>query len=143
MPRPRVLVIEDDIVVADLVARIATNQGYTTRTVSGLLSSSVCTEFKPDVIVLDIFMPEIDGFEVLQFLANSNYQASIIILSSTQSSYRKMAERMAEELGLNIVANVAKPFTIWQLQEIFENFKKHPSRRVSEITSEIKRFANS
>src|SRR5258708_2312040 len=125
MSRPRILVVEDDAVVSDLIARIATNDGFIAQTACGLLSSSLCKQFKPDLIVLDIFMPEIDGFEVLQYLANNHFHASIIILSSTHSSYRKMAERMGEELGLSIIANIAKPFTIIQLQEVLDQFKKH------------------
>lgn len=134
MSRPRVLVVEDDHVVAELVARIAEHVGFLTRISSGLTSAHVCEEFSPDIIVLDIFMPEIDGFEVLRYLAESHHRVSIIILSGTNSSFRNMAERMGQELGLSVVANVAKPFTISQLQAVFEEAKqRHPSHATTQF----------
>lgn len=142
MARPRVLVVEDDNVVADLVARIASHEGFLTRSSNSMNAASQCHEFRPDLIVLDIFMPELDGFEVLQYLATHHLPVSVIILSSTNSSYRKMAERMGEELGLSIIANVAKPFTIGQLQEVFDHFKKIHTARLATAGFERKWFVN-
>ncbi len=47
--------------------------------------------FRPDVIVLDMVTPEIDGIEVVQWLAANDYAAHFIVVTGYYPNYSKMA----------------------------------------------------
>lgn len=114
---PRLLVLEDEKNIADLVLRVAEEAGYDARAIRYLQEIPTLYEiFVPDVIILDIVMPGMDGFEVLQFLHSLNSESRIIIFSG-QDDYRLMASRMAEGMNLPVVATVAKPFRVEMLRQ--------------------------
>jgi diguanylate cyclase len=64
----RVLVIEDEPLVADLVSDALALDGHLTRCTSGENALDAALDFEPDVILLDLMMPVIDGFEVARQL---------------------------------------------------------------------------
>lgn len=115
----RLLVIEDDPSIADLVVEVATGLGIKARGVTNTAKlEKICKDAKPDLIVLDIMMPERDGFEVLTYLRDNHPDVKIIILSG-QDSYRDMVERIGHSQGQDIVATMRKPFRVDQLREVF------------------------
>lgn len=118
MTRTRLLVVDDDDSVAKLISRIAEKLDFHTETANGFNSAAVCESFLPDVIVLDICMPDIDGFEVMHHLAEYNSKVAIVILSAQPASLIHMAEDMGKELGLRIVDTVSKPFTMSGLEDV-------------------------
>ncbi|NBX04179.1 MAG: response regulator [Alphaproteobacteria bacterium] len=127
MWRSRLIVVDDDDDVANVVCHVAERLDFDVQTASGLGAFDACALFEPDVIVLDIFMPEIDGFEVLRYLGQDHKHTSVIIASGKGGAFRDMAARMCEQHGLFILANLAKPFTIAGLQAaLLEAKKRHP-----------------
>ncbi len=81
----RLLVIDDDNDITELVSRIAIQSGFDTRTAHNDLSFiSIYEHFKPDVVVTDIVMPGMDGFEILQFLCARGSTARIVLISGNQ-----------------------------------------------------------
>lgn len=125
MWRPRLMVVDDDEDVANLISYVATGLGFRTKIVSGVGAFIACSEFEPDVIVLDIFMPEIDGFEVLRYLGETNKDTSVVIVSGKDGIFRDMAAQMCEQQGIHMVANIAKPFTITHLRAVLSQAKKY------------------
>jgi CheY-like chemotaxis protein len=120
MTAHRLLVIEDDKDIADLVCLTAEELGFETRAVCDISQlAAVYAQFPPNVIVLDIIMPEMDGFEVLSFLHTQQSRSRIVILSG-QGEYRTMASHMGEGLALNVVGNIAKPFRLADLRKVLE-----------------------
>jgi CheY-like chemotaxis protein/two-component sensor histidine kinase len=75
-----------------------------------------------DIMLLDINMPEMDGFEVLEKLQQHNVLNDVIIVMCTGSSYDKDMERSAE---LGAVAYLVKPVTFDQLEEIIDKSPTH------------------
>jgi DNA-binding response OmpR family regulator len=124
MSQFRLLSIEDDGKVADLICRVAEEVGFTTRTAFGDGVEKVCREFEADVIVLDIMMPDMDGIEVLQYLREQCCRAHIIILSGSDGLSRRIVEKMGNSLGFTIVANMTKPFRVAALRNLFEETKQ-------------------
>lgn len=55
-----------------------------------------------DVIVLNLFMPKVDGVELLRFLADNNSKASVVFISGKDPSVL----RSAKELGINVKKQV-------------------------------------
>lgn len=120
MPSKRLLIIEDDPGLTELIRRVAEEAGYEVQQWEPHIPFiALYCEFQPHVIVLDIILPEMDGFEILRHLSKERSDARIIILSG-QENYRPMASRMGKGLDLNIVATVAKPCRIVELHRLLQ-----------------------
>ena len=103
-----------------VICRVATEAGYVTRTAKGPKQvQAAYTSLNPDVVVLDILMPEMDGLEVLQFLRSQYSDACIVILSGSEELSRKITEDLGTALGFTIAANLSKPFRIAELRAVF------------------------
>jgi signal transduction histidine kinase/DNA-binding response OmpR family regulator len=111
--RARVLVIEDDLVVATLLAESLALDGLDVENApSGELGLARATEVPPDVIVLDIGLPgELDGWQVLVELKTRRATAHVPVVVCTAHTGRGTAST----LGASDF--VAKPFTGEQLRE--------------------------
>ncbi|EGH18089.1 sensory box protein/response regulator, partial [Pseudomonas savastanoi pv. glycinea str. race 4] len=82
-----ILIIDDDVHVRDLLEVLLQNQGYRTLTAeSGELGLAMVELQAPDLILLDIMMPGMDGYEVASQLKASKSTANIpiIMLSALQ-----------------------------------------------------------
>ncbi len=120
--KPRLLAIEDDTLLAQLIGTVAQDAGFAVAIASGERGADTYMNFSPDVIVLDILMPTVDGFEILRFLKTCHSRSRIILLSGDEN-YRKMAESIAGD-ELIIEANLAKPFDIPALHERFSALRR-------------------
>ncbi len=100
-----VLVVEDDEDIASLLERYLARAGYrTTKASTGLAALTQVLRLQPDLIVLDIGLPDIDGFDVLTKV-RANSAVPVIFLSAMDDSMDKL-------LGLKLGADdyVTKPF---------------------------------
>ena len=107
----RVLIVEDDKALADGLLRTLRQSGYAVdHAASGELALRACAEEHYDLIVLDISLPGIDGFEVLKTLRKQQ-GGSILILSAHDSESDRIR-------GLDLGADdyVAKPFSLPELE---------------------------
>jgi len=102
----KILVIDDEQSILDLVTAYLQNEGYDTRTAmdgpSGLKSART---FKPDLIVLDIMLPGLDGIELLTRLRRESY-VYVIMLTAKSEETDKI-------VGLSVGADdyLTKPFS--------------------------------
>jgi DNA-binding response OmpR family regulator len=105
----RVLVVEDDPDIAELVVRYLEKAGYTaTRVSSGRDALDAVRAKAPDLIVLDLMLPHIDGLEVCRLLRANEQTASIPIIMLTAR-----VEESERIVGLEMGADdyLAKPFS--------------------------------
>ncbi len=117
MKQRQLLVIEDDPDIATIVCDVANEVGFKTHTAQ--TSKEIAQQYEniqPDVIILDLLMPDQDGFETLHFLSERCCTAHIVILSG-QDRYRGMAEGLGRALGISVVDNISKPFRIADLRD--------------------------
>lgn len=106
----KLLIIEDDKHSAQRIERIAMEAGFETRvSLNNLAFIAIFETFKPDVLIMDILMPGMDGFEILQFLHGRGSDVLIVILS-TDTYLREMAEKFAEGLKLSVVMALPTPY---------------------------------
>lgn len=123
MPQPRLLVVEDDKTIADLISHAARKAGFLVEVAMQYgVFKQVYETFQPEVLALDIIMPDMDGFEVLDYLSERKCKARILIISG-QDTFRQMAVRMADAKGLAVAGSLAKPFRIAVLKEMFDEIR--------------------
>jgi two-component system alkaline phosphatase synthesis response regulator PhoP len=106
---PRILIVEDDRDIADLVARYLERAGFTAEVcTSGRDGLTAATTNVPDLIILDVMLPEMDGLEICRTLRGRETTAAVPIIMLTAR-----AEESERIVGLEIGADdyVAKPFS--------------------------------
>ena len=86
----RLLVVDDEPDFADFVKRTAEGLDYEVSALSDPnLFKHAYAEFNPDVIVLDMVMPDIEGIELVQWLAEQSCTATIRITVKWRSAWAK------------------------------------------------------
>src|SRR5664280_968058 len=107
----RVLVVDDEKYLADLVAAALKYEGWQTRTAtSGMAALREARSFRPDLVVLDVMLPDLDGFEVLRRLRAEGIDTPVVFLTARDSTEDRVA-------GLTIGGDdyVTKPFSLEEL----------------------------
>lgn len=96
--RHKILLVEDDEGLAQVyIARLEVENFEVRRVPNGEDALATAIEFKPDLILLDIMMPKVNGFDVLDILRNTPETTNVKIVMLTalsQESDRKKAEEM-------------------------------------------------
>ena len=106
MPDAKILVIDDEQDILDLVTAYLESEGYDVRTAQdGQAGLEVARRFEPDLIVLDIMLPGMDGMQVLARLRRES-EVYVIMLTAR-------AEETDKIVGLSVGADdyVTKPFS--------------------------------
>jgi two-component system alkaline phosphatase synthesis response regulator PhoP len=106
MPDAKILVIDDEQSILDLVAAYLRQDGYDVRTaLDGLRGLQVARSFQPDLIVLDVMLPGMDGLEVLAHLRRES-DVYVILLTARSEETDKI-------VGLSVGADdyLTKPFS--------------------------------
>ncbi|MFT3899229.1 MAG: response regulator transcription factor [Gordonia sp. (in: high G+C Gram-positive bacteria)] len=107
----RILVVDDDRAVRESLRRSLTFNGYTVETAGdGLEALEKVVAQRPDLLVLDVMMPRMDGLEVCRRLRSAGDDLPILVLTARDS----VSERVS---GLDAGADdyLAKPFALEEL----------------------------
>jgi signal transduction histidine kinase len=114
----RVLVIDDNVDAADMMAWLVRSLGGEARTANdGPAGIAAASEFAPDVILLDIGMPEMDGYEVCRRIRGAQTSKPFIVAITGWGQERDKAR--AAEAGFD--AHLTKPADIDVLEELLTN----------------------
>lgn len=88
-----VLIVEDEKVLRDVYELIITSHGCTVYTAqNGIEGLKQLKKHKPDIMLLDIFMPAMDGREVLRNIAKADYPNTKIVVCSNMSDNKLTQE---------------------------------------------------
>lgn len=107
------LIIEDDDFMQELILDFIQelNIPSTVTATNGQLGINSISNKTPDLIILDINLPIIDGFQVIDFLANINFMGKLIIISGTQQHNILAAQLLAKWSNINMGQYLHKPFS--------------------------------
>lgn len=109
----KILIVEDDEDAMDLYISILEKENYQIKKSYTGYSSGIAIDYKPDLIILDIMLPDFDGFKICDLLRKSPETAGTkILVISAISELRKI--RRMYELGANDY--LVKPFSIIELK---------------------------
>lgn len=106
----RLLVVDDTPSMGEFVRLVAIELGYDVQVeIHGADFMSVFDHFDPDVVVIDIVMPDIDGVELVRWLRDRGSQPRIIVASALEPESAQLSAVLGMVGGLEIVA-IRKPF---------------------------------
>jgi DNA-binding response OmpR family regulator len=99
--KKKILLVEDDTALSAVYRSRLEIEGFDVREANnGEDALSATVEYRPDLILLDVMMPKISGFDVLDILRNTPETANVRIIMLTALSQPKDKER-AENLGVD------------------------------------------
>ncbi len=116
----RLYVIDDEPDFCRFLCTAAEGLGYETRYATEAEDFKDNYEsFQPSVIFLDLVIPEIDGFEILKWLADAKCTAKIIVMTGYDSLYSDMAMSMGQANNLRITS-ATKPIRMATLRRLLD-----------------------
>lgn len=124
MSKPKILVIDDDVDFVKAIDVVLEDQGYRVVTAfngnEGLKKAKLQ---KPDLILLDIMLPDIDGFSVCRKLKENPEAGHIPVLILSAISKKRKGEKYAAKIALyhNADGFIEKPIKKEELRERIEN----------------------
>jgi len=130
----RVLLIEDDPMVREVNRQfIERVEGFTVIDMSGngVDGISKIKALKPDLVLMDIFMPEQDGIETLRKIRNENLPVDVIAVTAANDM-----QTIQKILHLGVYDYIMKPFTFERMQQTLKNFDrfKRMTNSVNDVT---------
>ncbi|MCI5628435.1 response regulator [Clostridium sp. HCP1S3_B4] len=101
----KVLIVDDDTNIAEVINMYLQSSGYDTKVVNdGRAAEDAFGEYKPDLVLLDVMLPNIDGVDVLKWIRKEG-TTPVIMLTAKGDTFDKV---LALELGADDY--VVKPF---------------------------------
>ena len=118
---PTVMVVDDASLTRETLTRLLKREGYATQSAStGREALHLIEEQQPDLVLLDVMMPDVDGLEMLEKLqANPQWRALPVIMLTAAADTHTI--RRAEQLG-------AKEYLVkaaFSLHEMLEHVKRY------------------
>lgn len=136
--RGRVLVVDDEPTIVEVVARYLERAGYDTSVAgTGQAALSHAAGERPDVVVLDLMLPDIDGLEVMRRLRQSDRRRTAIILLTARG------EESDRVIGLRLGADdyVVKPFSpaelVARVDAVLRRIEPAPEREPALLFGEL------
>ena len=120
--KKRILLVEDNLDLVEIVQKELKSFGYDVRVAkNGIEAVEMADSQLPDLIIMDIMMPDMDGFQATSRIRKNPNTQAIPILAATAMVAPGSKERC---LASGCDAYVAKPFTALQLEAAIENLLK-------------------
>ncbi len=99
--KPKVLIVEDNEDLNNMFQTAFAAKGYEVEiSLNGMDGITKAAEFKPDVILLDIMMPQMNGYEVLQALKNNTNLPTKVVINSNLE--QEGDEQKALDMGADL-----------------------------------------
>ncbi|MDN4054496.1 response regulator transcription factor [Massilia sp. YIM B02763] len=120
-PQPSVLVVEDDVHIAHVLSFMLERQGYVvTHAADGRAAvEHVVSQPPPDLVLLDVMLPFVDGFEIIGLIRSQPAWADVPVLMLTAKNTERDTVR-ALDAGANDF--IIKPF---QPQELLARLRRY------------------
>ena len=130
----RVLVVDDEQSITDAVATALRYEGFETReAATGRIAEKAIDEFRPDLVVLDVMLPDLDGFAIARRLRDGRQRTPVIFLTAKDATEDKLE-------GLAVGDDyVTKPFS---LAEMVARVRAVLRRTCAEDDEEVFRFSD-
>jgi len=124
-PIPKLMAVDDDVASAELVVRIAERCGFQAFATSDPRGVTMLARtLKPEMMAVDICMPNIDANSLFELLKEENYQGEIILVSGQDHMVLHKTAEYGRSLGLKVPYVLQKPLPIQELRSILNTFRE-------------------
>lgn len=107
----KLLVVDDQDSITRIVSKIGSRLGYDVRAVNDPTEAfDEFDTFRPDVLVIDLVMPEVDGIDVLHKILAIGTDAQIIVMSGFGKGYLRLGQEVGAFHDHTGITTLAKPF---------------------------------
>lgn len=139
MPGKRLLTVDDDPRACRIIERVAERLHYEVFSLDQSGQFQTAYEyFKPDIIVLDLCMEQVDGVELLRFLADKNSTAQVVLISGVDERLLATTTNLGRSMGLDMLVPLQKPVDVEVLYSRLSQLttsQSQPRPRASETLS--------
>src|SRR5215211_2894964 len=126
MPKGRILIVDDEPVISESLSELLEGWGYETAVASdGLSGLAKVEEFRPSVVVSDVYMPNLDGFGLLREMRELHPETAVILLTGLGTV--EMALRAIQDEGA--FHYLEKPIDFAKLRLVVERAVEYAEAR--------------
>jgi EAL domain-containing protein (putative c-di-GMP-specific phosphodiesterase class I) len=90
-----------------------------------------------DLLIIDVYMPDIDGIDIVEHLAKRNFAGQLVIISGADERVTESIYQLCERLGLNALPPIAKPVSIKEFVKLFNRLPKSNDKNEPQKKSEL------
>jgi len=123
----KILILDDDTFMLKLLSRMLAKLGYTAVTTcdngSDALQKIDHADTRPDLILLDLNMPDMDGIEFVRYLVDRQYHGQLILVSGEDERMLRTAEKLVHAHKIPMPGYVHKPVDPNKLSEILQRLE--------------------
>ena len=123
MEKTRILIADDEQTIRSLVRRILSDKFVVLEASDGEEAVAMARQHKPDLILMDIMMPNMDGYNACSLIKAAQTTKSIPVVMLTGLVY-ELNKKLAEDIGAD--GYITKPFTTRKLLETISKFFEIP-----------------
>jgi two-component system chemotaxis response regulator CheY len=118
-PKKRLLVVDDAMIMRAIIRDIATKAGWEIagEAANGVECVARYRELRPDLVTLDIVMPEMDGVETLRTLRREHPDARVVMVTAIDQR-----AKLSECIQLGAIDFVVKPFDKERLLSLLQKY---------------------
>ena len=124
--RLKILVVDDEAFSLNLSVRVLNDLGcnkvITAENGMVAIDHLISAREPVDIIICDLKMPEMDGFEFMQYLAENDYTCGLIFLSGKGDYMLEAACDLASKKHVNILGAISKPMKSGIIEELLKEF---------------------
>lgn len=122
MAAKRLLIVDDEPKFASFVRKVAIPLGFEVEIAThGREFQEAYKRALPNLVMIDMVMPDIDGNELVLWLVEQGYDADLIIITGYSPDYAVNARLLAEYKGMRSVKTLSKPISVARLRESLLN----------------------
>lgn len=136
MTKPHILCIEDDADTCELLVEVLTGDGFSVSAVQSGLAGLSALETKPDLVLCDIDLPDVSGFEVLERIRTGNLLSFGVPFIFLTAFSQRTHQIHARQLGCDDY--VTKPIDFELLTAIIRHRLSAAAERKADPTTELK-----
>ncbi len=133
-PKYHYMVVDDDQFTRDLISRLLRKQGALNIECADDGKTAIArihdTRRFPDIIICDLNMPDMDGVEFVNYLAEEMFTGGLILISGSDKVILNAVSRLGKAYFLSILGTLSKPFSPDQMMQFIAAYD--PSRKMPE-----------
>ena len=118
----RIAIVDDDPDICEEISSLLTDLGHKVRALPDGHLLETMPDFQPEILILDLGMPNRDGFQVIDMLPGLFPGIQLIVASGHDSRILNAAARRAQTSGLHVLGTLRKPYTPGALLQMIRTF---------------------